>query len=151
MQCQVNQEIRNDNHSPSSNNLWVALYVCLSFCNCFSIFLFVSFRIFSSSSPDVLPLKHPILWTKWTKISPKYDPDHTIKQIRPTPGYSNMLLENVIILTSRASKRLIHSGARKIHNLSWKQHKIHQVPTFHFRSSTWQHWVGLRRHHGNTE
>lgn len=47
--------------SPSSNSLCVALYVCLSFCSCFSIFLFASLFTFSSSrSSSVCPPRQPI-------------------------------------------------------------------------------------------
>lgn len=48
---------------PSSSSLCVALYVCLSFCSCFSIFLFASRRIRSSSvSLSGFPLKQPMIY-----------------------------------------------------------------------------------------
>lgn len=47
---------------PNNRSLCVALYTCLSFCNCWLIFLFVSFpRLVSSWSAFDLALpKHPI-------------------------------------------------------------------------------------------
>lgn len=60
---QRNKSSRKENkHSPKSSSLCVALYICLSFWSCFSIFLFASLCAFSSflwSSVLLLP-KQPI-------------------------------------------------------------------------------------------
>lgn len=66
---------------PSNRRRCVALYACLSFCSCFSIFLFASLRISSSSS--VLPArKQPI--PPVTNTARVYPHQQSVRRVRPS-------------------------------------------------------------------